>query len=101
MVNNHGNHIICLLAEGNYFHGVAAISNSLVRNGFKGHIVVGYRGMLPTWDGPVQPSPDFVSNLDSEVYFHFMPLDDEWSRGWNLSNLKPHFMLFVIKHLAV
>lgn len=40
-------HIVCMLVEGHYFHGAAALCNSLLRNGFKGEIVVGYRGALP------------------------------------------------------
>lgn len=41
-------HVVCLLADQGYFHGAAALANSLVRNGFKGHIVVGFRGACRT-----------------------------------------------------
>ncbi|MBD3750375.1 MAG: hypothetical protein IE931_12860 [Sphingobacteriales bacterium] len=40
--------IICL-AENSYWHGVAALVNSLIKCQFKGVLFVGYRGNLPTW----------------------------------------------------
>src|ERR1700732_1648164 len=41
--------VVCTLAEGSYFNGVAALTNSLVHAGFEGSVVVGYRGSKPTW----------------------------------------------------
>ncbi len=81
--------IVCMMAERSYFHGAAALSNSLVRNGFAGHIVVGYRGMLPVWEGPVQPAPGPAQELAPGVDITFV----EVTGDWHLSNQKPHFML--------
>ena len=41
--------VVCTVAEGSYFNGVAALTNSLVHAGFRGSVVVGYRGSKPTW----------------------------------------------------
>ncbi|MFN3447204.1 MAG: hypothetical protein ACK44F_00775 [Roseococcus sp.] len=76
----HGAEVACVLAEGDYFHGVAALINSLVLNGFTGTVLVGYRGALPGWAaGP----------LPEEVEIRFVAL----APGWHLTNLKPRFLL--------
>ncbi len=81
--------IVCTLAELSYFHGVAALTNSLVRNGFTGHVVVGYRGALPVWEGPVTPAPGVALAVTPEVDIRFVEL----AGPWHLSNQKPHLML--------
>ena len=83
-----GPHVVCMLAEGSYFHGVAAMANSLVRNGFAGHIVVGYRGSLPRWEGPVSPQAGPAQPIAPGVDILFMAVESDW----HLSNLKPRFM---------
>ena len=88
-------HVVCVLAEGNYFHGVAALTNSLVRNGFAGHIVVGYRGALPRWAGPVAPAPGPAHPVIPGADIQFVPVDT----GWHLGNHKPHFLLDVATRL--
>ncbi len=84
-------HVVCMLAERGYFHGAAAMANSLVRNGFRGHIVVGYRGELPRWDGPVSPAPGPAQAITPSVDITFV----ERPAGWNLGNQKPRFLLEV------
>jgi hypothetical protein len=88
-------HIVCMLAERSYFHGAAALANSLVRNGFSGHIVVGYRGSLPHWDGPVSPAPGPAQRLAPGADICFV----EVTGDWHLSNQKPHFMLRILAEL--
>ena len=83
-----GPHVVCLLAEGSYFRGAAAMANSLVRNGFTGHIVVGYRGALPRWGGPVSPRPGPAQSLAPGVDIQFLAVEGDW----HLSNLKPHVL---------
>jgi hypothetical protein len=41
--------VIVTLSEKRYHYGVAALINSLVKAGFKGLFVVGYKGELPFW----------------------------------------------------
>ena len=84
-------HVVCVLAEGSYFRGVAALTNSLIRNGFAGHVVVGYRGALPVWEGPVTPRPGAAQTIAPGVDIQFL----EVAGDWHLSNVKPHFMLRV------
>ncbi len=84
-----------MLAEGSYFRGVAAMANSLVRNGFAGHIVVGYRGALPHWDGPVTPRPGPAQTVAPGVDIRFLPVEGDW----HLGNLKPHFLRRVAAEL--
>ena len=88
-------HVVCLLAEGSYFRGAAAMANSLVRNGFAGHIVIGYRGALPSWAGPVTPRPGPAQALAPGVDVQFLPVAGDW----HLSNMKPHFMRRVAAEL--
>ncbi|MEO6722058.1 MAG: hypothetical protein ABIN67_16955 [Ferruginibacter sp.] len=47
--------ILTSLAENHYFLGLAALINSVVKNGsYIDKIVIGYRGTLPTWLPPLQ-----------------------------------------------
>ncbi len=84
-------HVVCMLAERSYFHGAAALANSLVRNGFTGHIVVGYRGPLPRWAGPVSPAPGPAQAITPGADIRFI----ECGGTWHLGNQKPQFLLDV------
>lgn len=90
------NSVICTLYEGNYHHGVAALVNSLYKNGFRGAIYVGYRGeTLPPWAGEAKNNPDLewknASTLivTEGIELHFLPLNT----NYHLANYKPNFML--------
>jgi hypothetical protein len=88
--------VICTLFEGNYHYGVAAIVNSLYKQGFRGHIYAGYRGSLPPWADKAQasnfaewPSCHTLRVADG-LLLHFLPITDT---DYHLTNYKPDFML--------
>lgn len=82
---------VCTLAEGDYHNGVAILTNSLIRCGFQGRILVGHRGPRPAWmpaDGPLQPAPGVsIDWLTVATRSH-------------LTNHKPEFLLEVMTRLA-
>ncbi|WP_264565366.1 hypothetical protein [Flavobacterium sp. N3904] len=86
---------VCTLFEGNYHYGLAALSNSLYNNGFRGDIFVGYRGNLPPWANSAYENPNLewdnakTLKLEEDFKVHFLPLVTDW----HLANLKPDFML--------
>ena len=83
-------HVVCTLAEGNYFYGVAALANSLVTAGFRGSILVGYRGDRPSWlEGLEKDLKVDAYLVTPEVRLEFIELPGTW----HLSNQKPHFMM--------
>ncbi len=87
---------VCLtLYEGDYVWGVGALANSLYRAGFRGTLVVGWRGELPPWlpvelpdSGRWQPAEGFE--------LRFLSLPDEVG----VHQLKPWAMLRVFDHIA-
>ncbi|MES2775215.1 MAG: hypothetical protein V4722_13590 [Bacteroidota bacterium] len=87
--------IICTLFEGHYHYGVAALTNSLYEQGFRGAIYVGYRGALPPWaaGATTDPTVDWKGCLSMTVTegltLHFLPVDT----SFHLTNYKPDFML--------
>jgi hypothetical protein len=89
------NSAICTLFEGNYHYGVATLSNSLFKQGFRGTIYVGYRGELPDWvikgkKDPFEKWKEAVTlNPVEGIQLVFLPLDTNYS----LTNYKPNFML--------
>ena len=84
-----GPHVVCTTAEGSYFKGLAALANSLVRAGFKGSIIVGYRNGKPTWLGTREKDPQRDAYLvTSEVRLQFV----EVPGTWHLANYKGHLM---------
>jgi hypothetical protein len=81
--------VVCTLAEGSYFNGVAALTNSLVHAGFQGSVVVGYRGDKPTW--LAQLKEDHVSGVyvvAPQVHLKLVELPGTW----HLNNCKAHFI---------
>jgi hypothetical protein len=85
-----GAHVVCTLAEGRYFDGLAALANSLVRAGFEGSVVVGYRGSKPLWAGSlkIRDQASHVYEVSSAVDLHFVEL----AGTWHLNNLKAHLI---------
>src|SRR3974390_1660447 len=85
-----GLHVVCTVAEGSYFNGVAALANSLVRAGFEGSVVVGYRGRKPLWADSLKrrnQASDFYQ-VSSGVHLDFVEL----AGTWHLANLKAHLI---------
>ncbi len=87
--------IICTLFEGNYHYGVAALINSLHKQGFRGNIYAGYRGALPSWANKAELN-NFLNwpaattlNATDDLQIHFLPLTTDY----HLTNYKPDFML--------
>jgi hypothetical protein len=89
--------VVCTVAEGTYHFGVAALCNSLHRQGFRGQVWVGWRGPLPEWataaDG-AGPWKELV--VDDEFSVRFVAMDG--SR--HLANCKPAFFRRVLDELA-
>lgn len=93
---------VCTLFEGHYHYGVAALTNSLFKAGFRGLLFIGYRGALPFWASEAKENTtwnwDGVSSLDVEegLELHFVPL----STNYHLTNFKPDFMLQIFNALS-
>ena len=89
------NSVVCTLFEGHYHYGVAALANSLYRQGFLGDIYAGFRGELPSWArSAVAGLADGFNNCQTlEVApgfaLHFLSLDTDY----HFTNYKPDFML--------
>jgi len=87
---------VCTLFEGNYHHGVAALTNSLHHAGFRGDVYAGYRGALPAWaagatplalPGPWKSAHTFA--VVPTLRIIFLAVDTPH----HLTNHKPEFML--------
>jgi len=93
---------ICTLYEGHYHYGVAALSNSLYKNGFRGPMYVGYRGDLPFWAKKAKENKNIewdgvrTLTIDEGFEIHFLPLTIDY----HLSNYKPVFMLQLLDGIA-
>jgi len=92
-----GPHVVCTLAEGSYFNGLAALANSLVRAGFEGNIVVGYRGGRPAWLEALEKDQALDAYLvTSEVRLQFI----EVPGTWHLANYKGHLMQQIFREIV-
>jgi hypothetical protein len=68
---------------------VAALANSLDRAGFKGSIVVGYRGIRPAWlEGLEKDSTLDAYLVTSEVHLQLIEIPG----AWHLANHKGHLI---------
>jgi hypothetical protein len=81
-----GGDVVCTLAEGDYFRGVAGLANSLVASGFAGEILVGHRGPPPPWLPAA--SAGGVIALSPQASLRLVP----YPGPWHLNNHKPHFI---------
>ncbi|GAA4316654.1 hypothetical protein GCM10023149_13780 [Mucilaginibacter gynuensis] len=86
---------ICTLFEGHYHHGLAGLTNSLHKNGFRGHIYAGYKGQLPDWAAKSVANNDLgwpdakTLTLADGVQIHFLPVVTKT----HFTNYKPDYML--------
>ena len=82
-------HVVCTLAEGRYFYGVAALVNSLVRAGFEGMVLVGCRGARPEWLGALaHDAATDTYGVNPGVRLKLVEVAGEW----HLNNCKPLFI---------
>lgn len=94
-------YVVCTLFEGHYHYGVAALVNSLHKNGFKGDVYAGYRGELPEWAKSASCSAlkkwpgSTTLTLTSELKIHFLPLEIQY----HFTNYKPGFVIDLYKQL--
>ncbi len=94
--------IICTLFENHYHYGLAALTNSLYRAGFKGEIYAGYRGNLPNWAQGAKKSASVNYDgcctlfLKDGLQLHFLPLHTDY----HLTNYKPIFLLHLLNDVA-
>jgi hypothetical protein len=90
-------HVVCTLAEGGYFYGVAALINSLVRADFEGLVLIGYRGARPAW------LRSLGHNVVEDIYEVTPGVRVkliEMTGTWHLNNCKPLLLRSVLFELC-
>ena len=93
---------ICTLFEGHYHYGVAALTNSLYIQGYRGEIYAGFRGELPAWARGIHKSANldwprsYTLEVAPDLLIHFLSLDTDY----HLTNYKPDFLLKVWETFA-
>jgi len=91
--------VVCTVAEGSYFNGVAALTNSLVHAGFRGSVVVGYHGSKPTWLAQLRKDrASDVYDVAPHVQLNLVELPEMW----HLANCKAHLVkqVFALEHFT-
>ena len=89
------NTVVCTLFEGSYHYGVAALTNSLYKNGYRGDVYAGYKGKLPIWANSALDNLEIgdenikTLNLTNSLTIHFVLLQT----SNHLTNYKPDYML--------
>ena len=79
-------HCVVTLAERNYFYGACVLYNSLIRNGFSGQFVIGYR------DRHLLPQQPLAAMQRESGKIHLVEL----STTTHFTNYKPAFMRQVL-----
>jgi hypothetical protein len=86
---------VCTLFEGHFHKGVAVLTNSLYKQGFRGNFYAGYRGSLPKWTEKAVINHDLnwlnakTLTVGNDLKVHFLPIES----SFHLSHYKPEFML--------
>ena len=88
------NILVCSLFEFSYSDGAGVLINTLIRNGFSGQLIFGYRGSIPVWVKSLKRLPSVAARtkryqVGSNVTIDFMLLETTI----HLTNYKPEFML--------
>jgi hypothetical protein len=95
--------IVVTLFEGSYHYGLAALTNSLYRNGYRGKIYAGFRGALPVWAEGGNPlkidnwGAAHSFDVADDLELIFIPLNTTY----HLTNYKPDFMLDVFEKAEI
>lgn len=79
-------HTVVTLAEKDYIKGALVLCNSLIRNGFEGNILIGYRSFDNMPIGP-------LSKLRKHPFVQWLRIDTPL----HFTNYKPQFMLRVLQ----
>src|SRR5690554_197159 len=96
------NSIVCTLFEKNHHYGVAALANSLYKNGYRGSIYAGYKGDLPFWADAAADNPQLnwagakTLVLVEDLSIHFLPL----ITAYHLAHYKPDFTIELMGGVA-
>ncbi|MDB5022123.1 MAG: hypothetical protein JWQ28_3250 [Pedobacter sp.] len=89
---------ICTLFENHFHNGVAALINSLYKEGFRGDFYAGFKGTLPKWaeeayenDRLLWPGARTLA-VAEHLNVHFLPAITDF----HLAHYKPDFMLALL-----
>jgi len=94
--------IACTLFEKSHHYGVAALANSLYKNGYRGAIYAGHKGGLPFWAESAVENSGLgwggakTLALTEDLSIHFLPVDT----AYHLAHYKPDFMIELIEGVA-
>lgn len=85
--------VVCTVVEGHHFEGLPALLNSLHLCGFRGHIVVGYRGLIPGWLSHQLESRPLLGSVGFEIAGLTVSMFELSDLTIPLPMLKPKLML--------
>jgi hypothetical protein len=92
---------VCTLFDNDYNLGAAALFNSIIRAGYAGTLIAGFRGQLPTWawNATRIESPLGTKVWQRQVSEKVDLLVVELDASIHLANYKPWFMLEILDRL--